>query len=149
MKLVKRGKVKVNEMAITEKLTHAAERQVFSVLVDHYIKNLNKAEDRTDVYLKLVDQAERFYGNGMRKETLDKAREAFRKGENRWVRFIDRVVTETDPHVLKMMLLNLGYESFFRGTKTIRANREKYDCNIPWLILFDPTNACNMHCAGC
>ena len=48
-----------------------------------------------------------------------------------------------------MMLLNLGYEAFFRGTKTIRANREKYGCNIPWLILFDPTDACNMHCVGC
>ena len=28
-------------------------------------------------------------------------------------------------------------------------NREKYGCNIPWLILFDPTSACNMHCEGC
>ncbi len=25
----------------------------------------------------------------------------------------------------------------------------KYQCNIPWLILFDPTSACNMHCVGC
>ena len=47
------------------------------------------------------------------------------------------------------VLLNLGYESFFRGTKTIRENRTKYNCNIPWLILFDPTSACNMHCVGC
>ena len=31
----------------------------------------------------------------------------------------------------------------------IRKNREEYKCNIPWLILFDPTSACNMHCAGC
>ena len=23
------------------------------------------------------------------------------------------------------------------------------DSNIPWLILFDPTSACNMHCVGC
>ncbi len=45
--------------------------------------------------------------------------------------------------------LNLGYEAFFRGTKTIRENRTKYHCNIPWLILFDPTSACNMHCVGC
>ena len=47
------------------------------------------------------------------------------------------------------MALNLGYEAFFRGTKTIRENRVKYQCNIPWLILFDPTSACNMHCVGC
>ena len=26
---------------------------------------------------------------------------------------------------------------------------EKYNCNIPWTILFDPTSACNMACTGC
>ena len=27
--------------------------------------------------------------------------------------------------------------------------RRKYDCNIPWAILLDPTSACNLHCTGC
>lgn len=27
--------------------------------------------------------------------------------------------------------------------------REKYKCNVPWLILMDPTSACNLHCTGC
>lgn len=27
--------------------------------------------------------------------------------------------------------------------------RKKYDCNIPWTILLDPTSACNLHCTGC
>ena len=27
--------------------------------------------------------------------------------------------------------------------------REKYNCNIPWAILMDPTSACNLHCTGC
>ena len=27
--------------------------------------------------------------------------------------------------------------------------RETYQCNIPWLILMDPTSACNLHCTGC
>ena len=29
------------------------------------------------------------------------------------------------------------------------ANRDKYECNIPWAILLDPTSACNLHCTGC
>ena len=28
-------------------------------------------------------------------------------------------------------------------------NRERYQCNIPWAILLDPTSACNLHCTGC
>ena len=27
--------------------------------------------------------------------------------------------------------------------------REVHDCNVPWLILMDPTSACNLHCTGC
>ena len=22
-------------------------------------------------------------------------------------------------------------------------------CNVPWIVLMDPTSACNMHCTGC
>ena len=29
------------------------------------------------------------------------------------------------------------------------ANREKYQCNIPWAVLLDPTSACNLNCTGC
>ncbi len=137
-------------MAITLKnLTHAAERQVFSAGIDQFLKHLGRMEDRTEAYLKLVDAAAHFYGKAATPEALDKVRAAIRDPENRWFRFINSVIDETDPHVAKMFLLNLGYEAFFRGTKMIRENREKYNCNIPWLILFDPTNACNMHCEGC
>ena len=79
----------------------------------------------------------------------DRVRAAIKDPDNRWIKFINRVLDETNPHVAKMAALNLGFEAFFRGTKMIRKNREIYHCNIPWLILFDPTSACNMHCQGC
>ncbi|MDD5867530.1 radical SAM protein [Lachnospiraceae bacterium YH-ros2228] len=137
-------------MAIKD-LSHAAERQAFSVAIDGFLKHLNKKDEngRTETYLKLVDVAGKFWGKGANKEKLEAVKKYISNPENRWVKFINRVIDETDPHYAKTMLLNLGYEAFFRGTKTIRANREKYDCNIPWLILFDPTDACNMHCVGC
>ena len=37
----------------------------------------------------------------------------------------------------------------FHGTKTIREMRKVHQCSIPWLILMDPTSACNLHCTGC
>ena len=132
-----------------KKVTHAAERQAISVLLDGLLNRLDKSTNRTEVIMKLIDLAGRFYGKAAKPETLDKVRAAAADPENRWFKFINRVLDETNPHVAKTLLLNLGYEAFFRGTKTIRENREKYGCNIPWLILFDPTNACNMHCTGC
>lgn len=131
------------------KLAHAAERKAVGVLIEKLLNNLNKADDRTEVYLQLINLAEKFWGKGASKEKLDSARAAVQDPNNRWFKFIDKVLMETDPHYAKTMLLNLGYEAFFRGTKMIRENRKKYNCNIPWLILFDPTDACNMHCKGC
>lgn len=136
-------------MALKAKdLSHAAERQAFSVMIDGFLKHLSKTDDRTKAYLTIIDAAQKFWKDSD-PETFDKVREYVKNPNNRWMKFINRVIDETDPHYAKMMLLNLGYEAFFRGTKMIRQNREKYGCNIPWLILFDPTDACNMHCVGC
>lgn len=132
-------------------MTHAIQRQAFSVAIEKFLKHLDKnPENRTESYLKLVDAAERFWGeNGASKENLNRVRKAICDPNNRWVKYINKVLDESNPTYLHKMALNLGYEAFFRGTGMIRANREKYGCNIPWLILFDPTMACNMHCVGC
>ena len=64
--------------------------------------------------------------------------------------YVNRALDEIDPHVIKQTALNLGFEAAFHGTKTIRSMRERvHQCNIPWLILMDPTSACNLHCTGC
>lgn len=134
-------------MNTLDKVSHAAERKAMEVAIDHIVKGLDK--DRTGEYLKLIDLAEKFYGKGLSKESYDAARIAVQDPNNKWVNYINSVIDEANPEFIKKTALNLGYEAFFRGTKTIRENRKKYNCNIPWLILFDPTSACNMHCEGC
>ena len=130
-----------------DKISHKAQRAAASVIIDKVLAMVDK--DREKGFLELVDWAEQFWGNGFSKEDYDKVRTAIKDPDNRWIKFINRVLDETDPHVAKMAALNLGFEAFFRGTKMIRKNREIYHCNIPWLILMDPTSACNMHCTGC
>ena len=129
------------------RLSHAAQRKALGVMLDAALKGLSR--DREKTYLKILDLARTFYGKGITEASYARAKEAIMDPDNKWMRYINRVLDETDPHVAKVTLLNLGYEAFFRGTKTIRKNRDIYNCNIPWLILFDPTSACNMHCTGC
>ncbi len=132
---------------IVKEISHKAERAAVSALIDTLLKERSK--DREKTYEKILDLAKRFYGKGISDEAYEKAAKGIKDPNNRWIRFIDKVLDESDPHVAKMALLNLGFEAFLNGTKTIRKNREIYNCNIPWLILFDPTSACNMHCVGC
>ncbi|HAJ74414.1 MAG TPA: pyrroloquinoline quinone biosynthesis protein PqqE, partial [Lachnospiraceae bacterium] len=132
-----------------ESLTHAAQRQALKVAIDSAYNQIEKPETRTEAFIKITDLAGKFLGDSAKPETLDAVKTALRDPDNRWVRFLNKIIDETNPKYAKKMLLNLGYEAFFRGTKLIRENRKKYHCNIPWLILFDPTMACNMKCVGC
>ena len=128
-------------------ISHKAQRAAASLLIDKVLANLSK--DREKAYLEMVDWAQSFWKGDYTDDKFDAVRAAIKDPNNKWVKFINRVLDETNPNVAKTMILNLGFEAFFRGTKLIRKNREKYHCNIPWLILFDPTSACNMHCQGC
>ncbi|MEE0955665.1 MAG: radical SAM protein [Eubacterium sp.] len=135
--------------SVVQNLADKAERQVFSKMIDSFLKHRENKEERTEFYLKIVDNAQKFFGKGATGEKLAAVRKAIEDPNNRWFNFINKVIDEADPHYAKVTLMNLGYQAFFKGTKEIRRNREKYNCNIPWLILFDPTSACNLHCVGC
>jgi len=128
-------------------LTHKAARLAFSKAIDVMLGRIRK--DRTKGMLELVDITEKYVGDMFDKSKYEEVRAMIRDPENKWNQYVNRLIDELDPNVLKMTLLNLGFEAMFHGTKMIRQNREKYDCNIPWLILMDPTSACNLHCTGC
>ena len=54
---------------------------------------------------------------GFRKADYDKVRAAIKDPNNKWIRYINRVLDETNPNVAKTAIMNLGFEAFIRGTK--------------------------------
>lgn len=130
-----------------ETLKHKAERAAFSVAIDGALKYVRK--DREKAATNIIDFAEKFMGDAFTKEGYQKARDFVCDPNSKWMQYAFRLIDEIDPHVLKTTALNFGFEAFMNGTKTIREMRKIHKCNIPWLILMDPTSACNMHCVGC
>ena len=128
-------------------MTHKAARAAFGSAISVALKHVNK--DREKGLLQITDLAEKYTGDTFQKETFDRVREMIQDPDQKWMQYVNRLLDEVHPNVVKMTALNLGYEAAFRGTKMIRENRKKYNCNIPWLILMDPTSACNLHCTGC
>ena len=59
------------------------------------------------------------------------------------------IMKDTDPDVLKATFMNFFLNANIIGWPKQEENRKKYNCNIPWAILLDPTSACNLHCTGC
>jgi len=128
-------------------LTHAATRATLGKTIDIILKNANKDSDKE--IGKLVDRMGKYMDGENLGVDFDKLKEMVCNKDATLNKYINRVLDEVDPKVLKTMALNLGYEAFMYGTKTIRKNREIHNCNVPWLILMDPTSACNLHCTGC
>ena len=128
-------------------LTHKAARAAFSTAIDQTLKHIYK--DREKGLLDIVDISEKFLGDTFGDQVYDNARKMIQDPDSKWMQYINRGLDEINPHVAKMTALNLGFEAAFHGTKTIRKMREIHQCNIPWLILMDPTSACNLHCTGC
>ena len=135
-------------MTLMEKAAHAAERKAFEKVLDNFIKK-GRTEDAAAAAQDLVDMAEKIQGSVWKKESFEVLHMIAGQPEGKWAHYVQRILDETDPYILKTFLTNAVYEGGFRGYQQAQKNAEKYGCNIPWLILMDPTSACNMHCTGC
>lgn len=127
-------------------LTKKLQRAVVSLAIDRTLRYINK--NPKENLVKLICKAQRLAGGVFPKGVFDSFRDAVTDRENTWSRFAGNMLSDIDHTVLKKMLLALGLGSY-NGTKAVRANREKYKCNIPYIILLDPTSACNLKCKGC
>ena len=83
------------------------------------------------------------------KKNLEGMKKAVKRGKGTYYDMAINLLRDVDHEMLKKMLLSLGLGAGVFGTKTVRENRIKHGCNIPFLILMDPTSACNCKCKGC
>ena len=130
------------------KLTHLSARKAASLGIDVLLKKVNK-NDREEEMLKLVDIMEKFMEGDEMALDYDWIRGLVGSKETALNRYLNKALDELDPVVVKTTVLNLGFEAMLSGTKTMHALRKEHGCNIPWVILMDPTSACNLHCTGC
>ncbi len=131
-------------------LKHQAARAAFGAAADTVLKYINKdPENREKSLLKIVDLTEGFAKDRFKPESYEAARRMIQDKDGKWMQYVNRIFDEVSPNVIKKTAMNLGFEAMLNGTKIMHESREKYQCNIPWLILIDPTSACNLHCTGC
>lgn len=126
-------------------LTHAAQRKVFEVAMDNLAKKFDKGEK--DALVDLVDTMQK-YG----KVWDDRAYESLKQGfaaDSKWGERIYEIYQHADKKYLHDLFMSAAFEGGFYGFQETRRTAKKYGCGIPWIILFDPTTACNLKCVGC
>ena len=101
-------------------------------------KNLNKA----------IDLAKKISPNDYRSqiETIDKV---ISDPDDVFHKYILNMLNTIDPDVFDKTVINFLLNSVLFSEDLKKESREKYNCNIPWTILLDPTTACNLKCKGC
>lgn len=122
-------------------LTQSAERAALNKLVDYLDDNPQENID------KIMDLVNKLVPN----RVFPVQREAFTnviKSRGNWYDLIMRIF-DLNPKMRTKLLKALIIDGNLLAWPQQEKNREKYQCNIPWAILLDPTSACNLHCTGC
>ena len=127
-------------------IAHAAERKTFEIAINQVMRSIT-GSNRDKAIGRLIDLVEPLLEDTV-PNSVDGVRAALHPG-SKWQQWLFDVIDKSDPNVLRTFLLNAGYESAFRGLRTTMVNADRYNCNVPWIILFGPTSACNKHCVGC
>ena len=128
-------------MTVTEKAKSAAITAAVSTALNYLEKD---PEGNIPKVMDLVDRL-------CPEDWYVPQRKAFREAiaaKNNWYQLILRFY-ELDPGVRKAFFQNFIINASLKGSATQEENMAKYNCNVPWAILLDPTSACNLRCTGC
>ena len=101
---------------------------------------------------KLLDWMVRF--DALQKQKRDKdpfviTRESLSDKNGNWYKLATSLWSDIDTHVRRALFRNFVINATIVGYRQQNEAKEKFDCNIPWAILMDPTSACNLNCVGC
>lgn len=80
---------------------------------------------------------------------VNTVRKAIEDKDGNWYKLVKSLWTDVDDGVRKTMFENFILNATVIGGPRQDRYAEKYNCNIPWAMLMDPTSACNLHCIGC
>jgi MoaA/NifB/PqqE/SkfB family radical SAM enzyme len=98
---------------------------------------------------KILDWLEKYGGDVAMPKQLAFVRRVLSDPNGKWYKYAVTLFKEINPNCLDKFLTNFVINASLLGLPRERKMAAKYKCNIPWLILFDPTSACNLHCVGC
>ena len=98
---------------------------------------------------KLLIWSENMIKRENHKEIHQRFTEIVDNPNSNWYQLIERYFEELSPATRQKFMVNFMLNSGIVGIPTQYKMQEKYNCNVPWAILIDPTSACNLKCTGC
>jgi len=127
-------------MNASEKLKKKAAMAAYDIMAKNPEKNLpnllNKLISMDDGKVAVYDQV----------STMKKV---LSNPDNMVLKEVLEIYRDVDNEQCRKLFETIVVDGSLIGSHERKKNAEKYGCNIPWLILMDPTSACNLKCTGC
>ena len=98
---------------------------------------------------RILSMIEKADANNNNENAYKGLRAGFEDPNNNWNVMVHNLIRNVDPDVLESMMMSLGFHGAIASANERVESIAKYNCNIPWAVLMDPTAACNLHCKGC
>ncbi|MGI5858225.1 MAG: radical SAM protein, partial [Tepidanaerobacteraceae bacterium] len=126
-------------MNVTDKIKSYGLRKVYDYL----------DKDPDNNIPKLMNWVDKFDRNNNFEVQRNVVRQVIENPDSNWYRLIKSLWTDIDSGVRRTIFENFILNASLIGWPKQEEYRKKYNCNIPWTILMDPTSACNLKCKGC
>jgi MoaA/NifB/PqqE/SkfB family radical SAM enzyme len=97
----------------------------------------------------MIDLAEKLDRGHLHGPQISMMRTALTDKNSVWYKFTERLFEEVEPKCISKLLECFFINATLEGGTKNQEVEKKYDCNVPWAILMDPTSACNLQCVGC
>lgn len=107
------------------------------------------ATDPLEKLPMMFSMAEKLDKGGLHQSQIDVMKKEILNEDSIWRTFVEDLFKDVDVKLIQKAVECLFVNSNLQGGAMTEEAREKYDCNIPWAILMDPTSACNLKCIGC
>lgn len=98
---------------------------------------------------KLISWAEKLPMPAHQREDLKAVSKFLEDKNSNWYKFGQRILAETDPKVKEKLGLNFFVNANFLGVPKQQKMAKELGYSVPWAILIDPTERCNLNCIGC
>lgn len=121
--------------------------RVTITMVDQALNYLDK--DPLENLPKLLNIVEKFDINHALSKQIKNVREGLDGENDNWRKLLDSIYQDVDREIIKVLFKNSVLNSVVLSRSLKEEVKSKYDCNVPWAILLDPTSACNLSCTGC
>lgn len=109
-------------------------RAIIDATVDRGLREIY--EDPRRSIRKLADLGKQYNDGRFTQDVYAIFQDLLRNDDSPYYTAIEHLLQNTDRKALKHFGINLGYNGFTVGGKTIRTHLEKNGLNVPWLLIF-------------